>query len=59
MSVFGARWRMLRNKSQPPRTTPTRKLRAKKAPKKQRVYTDLAAYTKARGGIPTSDYGDD
>lgn len=59
MSVWGKRWRMLRNKAEPPRPTATRKLRAKKVPKKKRVFTDLAAYTKARGGIPTSDYGDD
>lgn len=55
-------WNKLRRmrtvKAQPPRTTPTRRLRAKKAPKKK-VYTDLAAYKRARGGIPIGDYGDD
>lgn len=45
-------------KSQPPRATPTRRLRAKKAPKRK-VFTDLAAYKRARGGIPVGDYGDD
>jgi hypothetical protein len=44
-------WKMRTAKSQPARSTPTRKLRAKKAPKKRRVYPELEAYKKQRAAM--------
>jgi hypothetical protein len=50
-------WKMRTAKSQPARPTATRKLRAKKAPKRKRMTAaQERAYLKS---LPVIDYGDD
>jgi len=64
VSFLNKAWKMRTAKSQPPRSTPTRKLRAKKAPKKRRMKgrknATLEAYIAARAktGNPVLRPGD-
>jgi len=51
-------WKMRTAKSQPARPTATRKLRAKKAPKRKRL-TTAAEQRRYLKTVPVSDYGDD